>query len=1136
MSIRLKLTIMFLAIALIPLLFVSALTFHNYKDSLENTRLVQLHNLATFKVEKIETYFATLKSHMEISQGLYNIRQNLPKLISFAQNPASPEFNAAKKMLDEQLPHMQSVLRLSDIMLLTPEGAIVYTSNPGHLPKDFGKPLPDPQQKAFEEGKNRIYVSDIFYNNVENNRPGFLIVGPLLDTHGNLYGVLAFETNAAPIYKLIQDTTGLGETGETLVGKKTGNQVVYLNPFRHDTETALQKTVNIGEEIAIPMQEAAQGRNGSGQSIDYRGKKVIADWRYIPSLDWGLVIKIDEKEAYADVSNLGKLAIIILLIVSGIAGAMAFSVAQSISGPIKALTKGVEIIGGGNLDYRVGTGLKDEIGRLSRAFDKMTLDLKTTTASRDELNREIARREKVEQALRWSERRELILSESASELLESAEPQKIIDEICRKTMDFLGCQVFFNYLLEQKEGRLKLNAYSGIPETEALRIELLDYGVAVCGCVARDGKRIIAEDIQNGGDPRTDLVRGYGVRAYCCHPLMAGKAVLGTISFGTKERDRFSEDEINMMRSTAEMVAIAIRRKQVEEELRQTRDYLENIFNHANAPFMCWDDRFMITRFNHAFELLTDYSQEEVLGQALSMLFPADSREESLNKIRRTLTGENWEVVEIPILRKNGETRIALWNSANVYAEDGKTLIATIAQGQDITERKKAEEKLKESEERVRKKLDSVLSPEGDIGNLELGDIIDAKSIQMLMDDFYKLSHVPMSIIDLKGNMLVGVGWQDICTKFHRANAESCKHCIESDLQLTSDIKEGEFKLYKCKNNMWDVSTPLIIGGRKLGNIFMGQFFFDDEKPDYEFFRRQAAIYGFNEKEYIEALDAAPKLSRKTIDRGMDFFLKLSDMISRLSYSNVKLARLLTERDILTESLRESEAHLKRSNENLEQFAYVASHDLQEPLRMMASYSELLEKRYKGNIDSDADDFINFIVDGAKRMQKLINDLLAYSRIGRTEKPSSEIDCDAVIDRVIASMRISIEENGAIVTHDKLPTLIAVESNFIQLFQNLIGNAIKFHGEKPPRIHVGAKKQADKWLFSVSDNGIGIDPRYKDKIFLIFQRLHGRDKYPGTGIGLSICKKIVERQGGNIWIESELGKGSVFYFTVPARN
>jgi PAS domain S-box-containing protein len=752
MSIRLKLTIMFLAIALIPLLLVSTITFTNYKNSLEASRFSQLRDLVTFKTERIEAYLDGLKADIEIVQNSYPVKKNLPVLTRLANNPVDTEFLTAKKMLDDVLRKTPSVLGLSDIMLVNPEGKVVYSSNPEHSPKDFLNMLPDSQQKAFEEGKNKIYFSDVFLNKAEGDKSGLLITAPAFDLNGAFIGVIALEVDTAYIYGLIQDVTGLGDTGETLVGQKIGNQVVFLNPLRHDPDAALKRKINIGEKVGVPMQEAVQGREGVGQLVDYRGKKVIAAWQYIPSLDWGIVAKIDTQEAFADVVNLRNLLIILLVIISVLAGIMAFSIAQSISEPIKKLSKGAEIIGSGNLDYKIETNLKDEIGQLSRSFAKMTQDLKQTTASRDELNKEIAERRKVEEAL------------------------------------------------------------------------------------------------------------------------------------------------------------------------RQTRDYLENIFNCANAPILCWDAKSRITRFNHAFENLTNYKHEEVIGKDLNILFPDDTREESLDKIGRTLIGEHWEVVEIPIQRKGGEIRIALWNSANVYADDGKTLLSTIAQGQDITERKQTEEEL------------------------------------------------------------------------------------------------------------------------------------------------------------------------------------------------------------------------KRSNDNLEQFAYVASHDLQEPLRMMASYSELLERRYNDKLDTDANEFIGYIVDGAKRMQRLINDLLAYSRIGRTDMPIGEIDCNSILGRVINSLMPAIEESKAGITHDELPTLVGNDSNFIQLFQNLIGNAIKFHGPELLRVHVSTVKKGNEWVFSVRDNGIGIEPQYTDRIFLLFQRLHGRGQYPGTGIGLSICKKIVETQGGRIWVESEYGKGSTFYFTIPAKG
>ena len=233
----------------------------------------------------------------------------------------------------------------------------------------------------------------------------------------------------------------------------------------------------------------------------------------------------------------------------------------------------------------------------------------------------------------------------------------------------------------------------------------------------------------------------------------------------------------------------------------------------------------------------------------------------------------------------------------------------------EIAERMQAEQALRESEGRIRNMLESILSPEGDIGNLDLADIVDVPAIQSLMEDFYALAHIPMSLINLDGKVLVGVGWQKICTNFHRQHPETRSHCIESDTRLTCGILAGEYKLYKCMNQMWDAATPIMVGGKHLGFLFTGQFFFDDEVPDYEMFRSQAAKYGFPEDEYLSALELVPRISRSDLDTAMAYFIKFSAMISRLSYSNIKLARTLSEREALMNSLRQSEQRLARSQE-----------------------------------------------------------------------------------------------------------------------------------------------------------------------------------------------------------------------------
>jgi PAS domain S-box-containing protein len=249
-----------------------------------------------------------------------------------------------------------------------------------------------------------------------------------------------------------------------------------------------------------------------------------------------------------------------------------------------------------------------------------------------------------------------------------------------------------------------------------------------------------------------------------------------------------------------------------------------------------------------------------------------------------------------------------------------------------------------------------------------------------------------------------------------------------------------------------------------------------------------------------------------------------------------KITRDITERKNSEELLVKTVSELKRSNDELQQFAYVSSHDLQEPLRMVASYTQLLAKRYQGRLDSDADEFIAFAVDGCNRMQVLIQDLLAYSRSGTIEKALCEVSGEDALQEALENLQVTIKQSGALVSHDSLPVIQTDETQLAQVFQNLIGNAIKYRSAEVPTVHISAEKIGnDEWIFSVRDNGLGIAPQYFEKIFVLFQRLHGRDEFEGTGIGLAICKKIVERLGGRIWVESQPGKGSTFYFSLPVK-
>jgi two-component system sensor histidine kinase/response regulator len=277
-------------------------------------------------------------------------------------------------------------------------------------------------------------------------------------------------------------------------------------------------------------------------------------------------------------------------------------------------------------------------------------------------------------------------------------------------------------------------------------------------------------------------------------------------------------------------------------------------------------------------------------------------------------------------------------------------------------------------------------------------------------------------------------------------------------------------------------------------------------------------------------LDGAEVLAR------IETHLALYTLRRQLASRNAQLQQEIAARQKEIAARQEMQTALERSNAELEQLAYVASHDMQEPLRMIASYLQLVAQRYQGRLDAEADEFIGYAVDGAKRMQALINDLLTYSRVNTKARPSQPTDCRRVVDIALGNLRLAVEESGARIHVGELPVVMGDATQLTQLFQNLIGNAIKFRRSEAAEVHVSAERTTEGWMFSVRDNGIGIAPELYERIFVLFQRLHGRREYAGTGIGLALCKKIVERHGGHIGVASEEGRGSTFFFTLPGSN
>ena len=391
-----------------------------------------------------------------------------------------------------------------------------------------------------------------------------------------------------------------------------------------------------------------------------------------------------------------------------------------------------------------------------------------------------------------------------------------------------------------------------------------------------------------------------------------------------------------------------------------------------------------------------------------------------------------------------------------------------------------------------------------------------------------------------------------VCTTFDEIKEhQKDKETLDQSQKLLYDIINGFPSIIFVK----DIEGRFLIINNKLEELLGVKSEELKGKTDYDLFSKEIAeYYRVNDQKVLEDGNAIFFEEEADLIDGHHTFIANKFPIFDINgepYGVGSISTDITERKHLeeelkaahenleqkveerTEELLKSNMELKRSNDELERFAYVSSHDLQEPLRMVTLYSQLLERRYKDNLDSDADDFIGYIVENAKRMKQLIDDLLEYSRVKSQATEFEKVNFERVLDIVLRNLTLSVVENNAIISHDPLPSILADKNQMLQVFQNLISNAVKFHGQDPPEINISAQKDKNRWIFSISDNGIGIKPEHQKQIFEVFKRLHTREQHPGTGIGLAITQKIITRHGGQIWIESEPQKGTTFYFTIP---
>src|SRR5271166_3140074 len=490
--------------------------------------------------------------------------------------------------------------------------------------------------------------------------------------------------------------------------------------------------------------------------------------------------------------------------------------------------------------------------------------------------------------------------------------------------------------------------------------------------------------------------------------------------------------------------------KQAQEALRQANAYNRSLLEASLDPLLAIGPDGKITDVNAATEVVTGCDRATLIGTDFSDYF---TDPEKASAGYQQVFREGF-VRDYPLELRHRDGRISsvLYN-ASVYRDEHGNVAGIFAAARDITKRKRAEEALRQAEQRFSSMVEAVRD-------------------------------YAIIILELDGRV---ASWNKGAERIKGYRAEEIVGQHFSRFYTPADIANG--------------------------------------KPEREL--QVATSEGrFEDEDWRVRKDESRFWANVVVTALRDTSGKVNGF--------VKITRDLTARKQAEDELKRYAEDLKRSNQELEHFAYVASHDLQEPLRTVSSFSQLLARRYQGKLHADADEFITFIVDGATRMQTLINDLLAFSRIGTRGDPPAPVDWEKILQAARENLEVAIAESGAVITNDPLPALVADQTQLTQLFQNLFSNAIKFRRrEEAPRIHVSAVRHDGAWQFSVRDNGIGIAPRYFDRIFIIFQRLHGREEYSGTGIGLAICKKIVERHGGRMWVESEPGTGSTFHFTIP---
>jgi PAS domain S-box-containing protein len=1134
MKLKKKLILILSAVAICPMIFVGMLGYSSAKTALKNLRIEELKSITDLKAKKIEEFFRDQKNHVRIAQQRPTIKQYAAVLSGPGVDLSDPVYETIRDGLDSVLKIYTSVYEYTNVMLANPQGEIVYVLNRYSTLEEINQSLPALWQKAFIEATKGVYLSDIFRRRSQAGRFSIYIIAPVKNFDGTLVGAIVIEVDMASIFKLVQDSTGMGKSGESLIARKERDSALFLNPLRHDPDAALKRKVVFGQHQAIPIQEALKGNSGHGITTDYRGQKVIAVWQHIPLLDWGMVAKIDASEAFAPAEALRDFVLALVIAVIILSILLAVIVAKSISDPVQVLQKSAEEIGRGNLDIKVGTEAQDEIGQLGRAFDYMTEKLKTVTASRDELNREINERTKAEKALTFTR----FCIDHANDMLYWIDPEGKIVDVNDPTCNKLGYtrEELVSMGVEDIDPYISLEAYDRIWQ------DLKKHGTS----------KMEAVHYAKNGEPT---------------PV---EITLNHITFDDKEYNcAFARDISD--------------RKKAEEELQKSMRELDERVKELNCLFE-------ISRLVEKRKLTLD----DILQGIVELIPPAwkypditcakillEGKEHNTSNFKETVWQQASDIIVHAV--PSGKLVVGYLeerpeSDEGPFLKEERALLGAIAERVGrIVERKWAQDALLTSEEKFRELMENMHSGvvvyEAVAGgeNFVIKDFNrSGEKIENINRDKVigrRVTDVFPGVKDLGIFDVFQRVWKTGSAEYfsggvyqdHRTDPswrESYVYRIPtgeivSVYQDVTEQKLAQKALQESEKRFRDLVENSLTG---ISIVQNNQVVYQNKEQERLLgpLPRSYLLADF-EKIYPEDVDMVKQLSQK-IDRREIQTLETDFRFYPTGIrQNSKDMRWVNCRALLTEyegkeaifvnmidmtKAKELE-HLLTIQDKMASLGRVAAgmaHEIRNPLSGINIYLNTLKKLYHKNEGEEKfEQILGQIQSASNKIESVIRRVMDFAKPG--EPKLTLINLNRPIIEAINLSAVTMRKSGIVLEADlseDLPMCNADQSLLEEMILNLLNNAAGAMKtmEKGKKIIVRSFQKGDDIIFTVSDSGPGIAPENRDKIF----DPYFTTKSDGTGIGLSISHRIVTDHGGILNAsDSHLG-GAEFRITIPVRR